>query len=231
MPSYAQNLSLQLTPSNYNDYNISLSGACNGWINTSATGGVEPYTYHWEQFNSLNQPNVTNLGCAWRTNTPLSNGLYTGFGMATSGWFWILSGGTGNSGTPFYPMYLTLAAGEPNGILLKVCGTISAMRLRVEIAGGCDYAFDEGYKRMSIIEKEKFYTLHKHLPSIQPAGEMLKEGMDIESVIKGLLIEAEETRLDLTDLSKQIIVLIKENTDLKSTVKQLRSINTIKPLT
>ncbi|MBL7929228.1 MAG: hypothetical protein JNL47_07125 [Bacteroidia bacterium] len=58
---------VNLTFSTYNvnsrEYNISLNGACNGWINTSVTGGVEPYSYYWEQLNSNHQANANNL-CA-----------------------------------------------------------------------------------------------------------------------------------------------------------------------
>ncbi len=48
---------------NGREYNISLSGACNGWITVTPTGGVTPYTYHWEQLNGANLQTVTNL-CA-----------------------------------------------------------------------------------------------------------------------------------------------------------------------
>lgn len=168
-------------------------------------------------------PIITDLGSAWRADQPLSNGLYTGFGMATSGWYWILSGGTGSTGTPFYPMQLALDGNQPNGIRLQVCGAVYAMRLKVETNGWCDYVFNKDYKRMNINEKEEFYIQFNHLPFMPSAGDILNEGIDFESAIKGLLIEVEETRLDLTDLSKQIIVLEKENADLKSAVNQLQS--------
>jgi hypothetical protein len=60
-------LKVSLSYSTYNvngrEYNISLNGACNGWITANPTGGVEPYAYHWEQLNGSNQQTVTNL-CA-----------------------------------------------------------------------------------------------------------------------------------------------------------------------
>jgi hypothetical protein len=60
-------LKVNLSYSTYNvngrEYNISLNGACNGWITANPTGGVEPYAYHWEQLNGSNQQTVTNL-CA-----------------------------------------------------------------------------------------------------------------------------------------------------------------------
>ena len=57
------NLAFSAYNVNGREYNISLSGACNGWITINPTGGVEPYTYHWEQLNGANLQTVTNL-CA-----------------------------------------------------------------------------------------------------------------------------------------------------------------------
>ncbi len=57
------NLSFSTYQVNGRDYNISLNGACNGWITANPTGGVEPYSYHWEQLNGSNLQTVTNL-CA-----------------------------------------------------------------------------------------------------------------------------------------------------------------------
>ncbi|MBL7928432.1 MAG: SprB repeat-containing protein [Bacteroidia bacterium] len=47
MPSNAQNLSLQLTASDYNGYNISCFGVRDGEIDLTITGGYPPYSIIW----------------------------------------------------------------------------------------------------------------------------------------------------------------------------------------
>ena len=55
-------LSFSITPSVYNtSFNISLHGACNGYINSSASGGTSPYSYLWSSGHT--SANITNL-CA-----------------------------------------------------------------------------------------------------------------------------------------------------------------------
>ncbi|MEO8088355.1 MAG: SprB repeat-containing protein [Bacteroidota bacterium] len=43
----AQTLSLQLTPSEFNGFNISCFGSQNGTIDLTVSGGIAPYTYQW----------------------------------------------------------------------------------------------------------------------------------------------------------------------------------------
>ena len=43
----SQSIQLQLTPSNYNGYNISCFGVQDGSINLTVSGGTAPYEYRW----------------------------------------------------------------------------------------------------------------------------------------------------------------------------------------
>jgi hypothetical protein len=58
-------LRIELQASSYwvngRNYNISLNGACNAWITANPSGGVPPYSYHWEQLNGSTLQTVTNL--------------------------------------------------------------------------------------------------------------------------------------------------------------------------
>lgn len=55
----AQTLSVTLTPSNYNSFNISCFGAKDGSITTAVTGGTPPYSYTWS--NGDQAANISNL--------------------------------------------------------------------------------------------------------------------------------------------------------------------------
>ena len=59
----AQTLTVTLTPSNYNGFNISCFGSKNGSINTTVTGGTPPYSYVWS--NSDNAANISNLAAGF----------------------------------------------------------------------------------------------------------------------------------------------------------------------
>ena len=59
----AQTLSVTLTPSNYNNFNISCFGAKDGSVTTIVTGGTPPYIYVWS--NSDNSSNISNLAAGF----------------------------------------------------------------------------------------------------------------------------------------------------------------------
>ncbi len=59
----AQNLSLQLTPSDFNGFNISCFGSQNGAIDLTVTGGTAPFTYQWS--NDIQTEDLTNLAAGY----------------------------------------------------------------------------------------------------------------------------------------------------------------------
>ncbi|MEZ4756917.1 MAG: SprB repeat-containing protein [Flavobacteriales bacterium] len=52
-PIWGQSLSVTLTPSDHNGYNISCFGKKNGTIDAAVTGGVPPYQYSWTTGDSI----------------------------------------------------------------------------------------------------------------------------------------------------------------------------------
>jgi hypothetical protein len=162
------------------------------------------------------------LGSAWRTDQVAANNTYLGYGMTTSGWYWIMSGATDDSGTPFYPMVLEIDGSQPNGMKLRVCGAVYAKKLRIEAVSGCDFVFEKGYNRMTWQEKELYYTIHKRLPNIDAAAVMEKEGLDVSKNFSGLLQNVEENRLDITELFKRIEKVEQQNTSLAKENEELK---------
>ena len=104
---------------------------------------------------------------------------------------------------------------------LSVCGTIRSKEWIVENFAGCDFVFDENYKRMNYEEKEKWFKEKKHLRGIAPAKETDISGMKAGETISGIIMNVEENSLDIIDLQKENEKLRKEVDELK---KQMQSV-------
>ncbi len=109
----------------------------------------------------------------------------------------------------------------PGGYILSVGGAMFVKKVRVE-SGWSDFVFDENHKRKSIEEKENFYKTNKHLPNIPTAKEIETDGLDVGDVMSGMMQEAEETRLDITELYKRLLKLEKENEKLKMEMEKTK---------
>ncbi|MFI5218802.1 MAG: hypothetical protein ACHQNT_04875 [Bacteroidia bacterium] len=71
---YAQTLTLQLTPSNYNGFAISCFGGRDGSIDLTVTGGTAPYTYEWS--NDQQTEDISNLPAQYyRVHVVDANGI------------------------------------------------------------------------------------------------------------------------------------------------------------
>jgi hypothetical protein len=105
---------------------------------------------------------------------------------------------------------------------LRVCGIVKAKKVRVE-SNWCDFVFDESFVRMSVLEKEEFYLKYKHLPNIASEEDIIKDGLDIGNVLKGMMQNIEEDRLDITELYKKLIKLEQENIELRHKIIELRN--------
>ena len=88
------------------------------------------------------------------------------------------------------------------GYKLDVCGTIRSKEWIVE-ATGCDFVFEDTYKRMSFEEKDKWFKEKKHLRGIAPASELEKDGMKAGETLSGIIMNVEENSLDLIDIYKE----------------------------
>jgi hypothetical protein len=87
---------------------------------------------------------------------------------------------------------------------LFVKGKILCEKIKViDDVPGADYVFDSNYKCMPLKDLEIFISKHKHLPEIQSADEMKKDGLDLTEMNILLLKKIEELTLYIIDIQKQ----------------------------
>jgi hypothetical protein len=136
---------------------------------------------------------------------------------------WKPFGSTGYSGN--YKFFINndgnvgIGTGKP-GHKLDVCGKIrSSVEVVVNQEGWCDYVFEPDYDVMPWKEKENFYMENKHLPGIKPASNIMEEGLELGQTVRGVMLNVEENRLDITQLYKIIEELKQENKELRKTIE------------
>ncbi len=100
-------------------------------------------------------------------------------------------------------------------------GTINCKKLRVATTWS-DFVFDENYQRMNYIEKELFYKKYKHLPNVPPAAEIEADGLDLGNVMKGIMQNVEEDRLDITELFSKMSKVAEQNELLLEQIEELK---------
>ncbi|PYF74189.1 hypothetical protein [Pedobacter nutrimenti] len=101
-----------------------------------------------------------------------------------------------------------------SGYKLDINGKIRANEIVVNTSGA-DFVFEENYKLKSLSEVEAFVKEHKHLPGVNSANEMQKEGVALSEFQTTLLQKIEELTLHL----------IEQNKRLKKQEKQIRELS------
>ena len=90
---------------------------------------------------------------------------------------------------------------NPN-YLLNVTGNIRANKLVVNTTGA-DFVFAKKYHLIPLDALEKYIQQYKHLPGIEPAREMSKDGMDVGNNETKLLQKIEELTLYMIEMKKE----------------------------
>lgn len=67
-----------------------------------------------------------------------------------------------------------------------------------------DYVFDKDYKLRTLDEVEDFIKIYKHLPEIPSAEEVVRDGIDVQTMDAKLLQKIEELTLYVIELKKEI---------------------------
>jgi hypothetical protein len=104
---------------------------------------------------------------------------------------------------------------------LEVDGTIRCKEVRVKIQG-CDFVFEKEYSLMDLEKRKKKVLEEKHLPEVDAAVEMEKEGAAFGKNFSALLRNVEEHELYLYQLYEKIQALEKENKALKNEIEKLK---------
>lgn len=98
----------------------------------------------------------------------------------------------------------------PSGYKLYVQTGILTEKVKVAInstSDWADYVFDKNYKMLSLSEVESYIQKNKHLPGIQSAEEVAKNGVDLGAMDAKLLEKIEELTLYVIKLEKEMIEL------------------------
>jgi hypothetical protein len=98
-------------------------------------------------------------------------------------------------------------------VKLYVAGGIRADSITIT-NGGADFVFDENYNLRSLEKVERFIKENKHLPDVQTAEQMQKEGVSVGTLQTKLLQKLEELTLYVIEQNKRIQKLEEENKKL-----------------
>jgi hypothetical protein len=107
---------------------------------------------------------------------------------------------------------------------LEVCGTIKSKEWIVEPDGWCDFAFKPDYQKMHWKEKKKNYTEKGYLPYMDSGKEIETNGLRSHN-LKGMMLNIEENRLDITEIFERLENLENENKQLKKQIEQMQKGN------
>jgi hypothetical protein len=96
----------------------------------------------------------------------------------------------------------TLTVG--NGFACDANGYVKAKEIKVTLTDWPDFVFDDGYKRLTLPETEKYIKENGHLPDVPSAQEVEENGVSLGEMNAKLLQKIEELTLHIIDLQKQI---------------------------
>jgi hypothetical protein len=100
---------------------------------------------------------------------------------------------------------------------LDVNGSIRSNEVVVNTTGA-DFVFEENYELKKLDAVEKFIKANKHLPDIEPAKEMAKNGVELGKMDMKLLQKIEELTLYMIAFKKEMDDVKEENQQLKDRI-------------
>ncbi|MEO5777080.1 MAG: hypothetical protein ABIQ27_09240 [Flavobacterium sp.] len=107
---------------------------------------------------------------------------------------------------------------------LFVEGGIMTEKVKVALrstANWADYVFEKNYELMPLKNVEEYIATHKHLPGIDSASELAKNGLDLAEMQAKHMAKIEEMMLYIIEQNKTIQKNIKDIDELKKQVQVL----------
>jgi hypothetical protein len=104
---------------------------------------------------------------------------------------------------------------------LDVNGLIHAKEVKVDLQNWPDYVFKKEYNLMSLSEVEKFIKKNGHLPNIDSASDVEKNGVRLGEMNAKLVEKIEELTLYTIEQNKQLKLQSEEVKELKRQVQEL----------
>ncbi|MCX6217776.1 hypothetical protein [Spirosoma sp.] len=90
---------------------------------------------------------------------------------------------------------------------VTLSGHLSALAMQVKPVSErqwADYVFAPGYRLRSLPETEKYIQQYNHLPDVPSAGELVKDGIDLTTLLAILVKKNEELTLHVIEQQKRI---------------------------
>ncbi|MBT1699854.1 hypothetical protein KK083_23405 [Fulvivirgaceae bacterium PWU4] len=103
---------------------------------------------------------------------------------------------------------------------LDVNGAVRSNEVVVN-TDGADFVFDAGYELRNLDEVEQYVKENKHLPDIESAAEMQKNGLALGKMDMKLLQKIEELTLYMIELKKEMSEMKLENQKLRDRITDL----------
>lgn len=182
------------------------------------------YVFDKPIFNNSGAFSANNSNLTLQTNftprlTILRNNGYVGIGTSNPAYRLDVSG-TMRASQIIATTKVGIGTTAPN-YMLDVNGTIRANEILVN-SGSADFVFAEDYNLRSLSEVQQFIQEHKHLPEIQSAEQMEKNGVSVNELQIQLLQKIEELTLYLIQQQQTLTQQEQVIQNLQQQVEQLK---------
>ena len=182
------------------------------------------YVFDKPIFNNSGAFSANNSNLTLQTNftprlTILRNNGYVGIGTTAPNYTLDVNG-TMRSSKIIATTNVGIGTATPN-YMLDVNGTIRANEIIVN-SGSADFVFADDYNLRSLSEVHQFIQEHKHLPEIQSAEQMEKNGVSVNELQIQLLQKIEELTLYLIQQQQTLTQQEQTIQNLQQQVEQLK---------